>query len=148
MADRRCSFCGAWERLRANGLHPHTGGDPAICRNCASTALAALDPEYRARLEGKILSLDTHSFNTAPGYWMNETSGVLRPAIEAYLRGNDELTPEHLAAFRAYLRQWIAAPAWQGETVDLLRATIDAIRCRGDIAAWLHVAEQEGIDPL
>jgi hypothetical protein len=28
---------------------------------------------------------------SAPGYWMNETSGVLRPAIEAYLN-HDELT--------------------------------------------------------
>lgn len=48
-----------------------------------------------------------------PGYWMNETSGVLRPAIEAYLAGGP-LAAEHVGAMRAYLRQWIFATAWLG----------------------------------
>ena len=39
-------------------------------------------------------------------YWMYETSGVLRPAIEAYFSGL--MTDQHIAAMRAYLRQWIA----------------------------------------
>lgn len=43
----------------------------------------------------------------APGYWMHETTGVLRPAIEAYLsRSLDphspEMTPEQIAAVRGY----------------------------------------------
>lgn len=43
---------------------------------------------------------------TGPGYWMNETSGVLRPAVEAYLNGT-EMTPGQIVAMRGYLRQWV-----------------------------------------
>jgi hypothetical protein len=39
-----------------------------------------------------------------PGYWMYETSGVLRPAVEAYLAGGP-LSEAHIAALCAYLRQ-------------------------------------------
>ena len=42
----------------------------------------------------------------APGYWMNETSGVLRPAVEAYLF-HEDLSHEHIATLRAYFRQWV-----------------------------------------
>lgn len=35
------------------------------------------------------------SVDGAPGYWMNETSGVLRPAVKAYLE-HDELTGQAL----------------------------------------------------
>lgn len=82
-----------------------------------------------------------------PGYWMNETSGVLRPAVEAYLR-NETMTPEHIAAMRAYLRQWIMAPAWMGPEVDELRASLDGLTTRGAITAWLDQAMDAGIDPL
>lgn len=82
-----------------------------------------------------------------PGYWMNETSGVLRQAVQAYLSG-DEMTPDHIAAMRAYLRQWIDSPAWFGPAVPGLRATIDDLTSRGAIRMWLAVAERDGIDPL
>ncbi|UEM11939.1 hypothetical protein J4G43_047120 [Bradyrhizobium barranii subsp. barranii] len=32
-----------------------------------------------------------------PGYWMHETSGALRSAVEAYLGGRP-MTDEHIAA--------------------------------------------------
>lgn len=63
-----------------------------------------------------------------PGYWEHETSGVLRPAVTAYLRG-DAMTPDHVAAMRAYLRQWIAG-GWvsaDGEVAEL-RASVDRER--------------------
>jgi hypothetical protein len=83
----------------------------------------------------------------APGYWMHETSGVLRPAVTAYL--NDEpLTGEHVAALRAYLRQWIFAPMWRGEVVEELRGGIDSLTSRQAISDWLWRAQDEGIDPL
>jgi hypothetical protein len=82
-----------------------------------------------------------------PGYWMNETSGVLRPAIVAYLEG-DELTPAEIAAIRAYLRQWIMAPAWAGPAVEELRREVDELTSRQAIKAWLDHALNEGIDPL
>ena len=83
----------------------------------------------------------------APGYWMDETTGVLRPAVEAYLHG-EPMTAAHLAAMRAYLRQWIAAPVWAGDRVELLRATVDDITCRQGLDLWLDAAMKEGIDPL
>jgi hypothetical protein len=82
-----------------------------------------------------------------PAYWMNETSGVLRPAVEAYLSGG-EMSPEHVAAMRAYLRQWIAGPLWEGEKVEELRRSIDGLTSRAAISAWIWAAVREGIDPL
>jgi hypothetical protein len=83
----------------------------------------------------------------APGFWMHETSGVLRPAVEAYLHGH-ELQPEQIAALRAYLRQWIFAPAWKGEEIDQLRGGIDGLTTRAAIDAWVDQAVEIGIDPL
>ena len=82
-----------------------------------------------------------------PGYWMHETSGVLRPAVEAYLE-NKELSGEQIAALRAYLRQWIAAPVWHGEDIERLRARIDGLISREAIEAWLFDAEERDIDPI
>jgi hypothetical protein len=82
-----------------------------------------------------------------PGYWMNETSGVLRPAVEAYLYG-DPMTDAQIVVVRAYLRQWIGAPAWQGPMIDVLRASVERIVIRSDIDRWVRLAEQEGIDPF
>ena len=81
-----------------------------------------------------------------PGYWMNETSGVLRPAVEAYLH-NEPLSPEHIAGLRAYLRQWIEAEGWAGD-LSLLRATVGSLSNRREIDRWLAVAWKLGIDPL
>ena len=84
----------------------------------------------------------------APGYWMHETSGVLRPAIEAYLCQDPILSAENIAAIRAYLRQWIASPVWRGPGVEHLRARVDGLTTRRAIDAWLTDALDAGIDPL
>lgn len=80
------------------------------------------------------------------GYWMNETSGVLRPAIEAYLTGGDMKT-EHIVAMRAYLRQWINGD-FQGWRVAELRREVDLLTNRAEITRWLAHAADLGIDPL
>lgn len=85
--------------------------------------------------------------SACPGYWMRETSGVLRPAVEAYLTGG-ELSAEHVAALRAYLRQWIACDWWMGDELPLLRERIDGLTSREAIRAWLDDALDMGIDPL
>jgi hypothetical protein len=82
-----------------------------------------------------------------PGFWMNETSGVLRPAVEAYLQG-DEITPAEIAAMRAYLRQWIEGDGFQGEDIEELRRQVDGLTDRQSITAWLDKAIDAGIDPL
>ena len=84
---------------------------------------------------------------TAPGYWMHETSGVLRPAITAYLEGKG-MTPRQIAAMRAYLRQWIAAPGRTGPQITTLRERVGGLDTRKAITRWLNLAEEEGIDPL
>jgi len=92
----------------------------------------------------------------APGYWMYETSGVLRPAVEAYLAGG-AMTPEQIAAMRAYLRQWINSPCWdqnlyatEGGPAALaaMRQLAACLTSRVMIEAWLAGAESIGMDPL
>lgn len=83
---------------------------------------------------------------TDPGYWQNETSGVLAPVVRAYLCG-DHLTARDVAVMRAYLRQWMEGP-WQGPLVDELRHKIDEILDRDGIARWLMLAAEAEIDPL
>lgn len=82
-----------------------------------------------------------------PGYWMHETTGVLRPAVLTYLSG-EPMNVEQVAAMRAYLRQWIADPRWRGARVPELRARIDFLVSREAIEEWLDIAMEEGIDPL
>ena len=60
----------------------------------------------------------------APGYWMAESTGVLRPAVEAYLHG-EPLTQAQITALRAYFRQWIFAD-WPGD-VEALRRLVDSV---------------------
>lgn len=91
-----------------------------------------------------------------PGYWINETSGVLRPAVEAYLAG-DPLSDVEIAALRAYFRQWITSSVWDANPyVDVdttawlagLRAGIDGLTSRKAIEDWLDEAVAGGMDPL
>ena len=84
---------------------------------------------------------------TAPGYWMDEQSGVLRPAVEAYLRG-EQMTSEQIDAMRAYLRQWIMLGDWRGPLVDVLQSMVNDIWTQTDIGRWLALADDANIDPL
>jgi len=82
----------------------------------------------------------------APGYWMNETSGVLYDAVEHYIN-LQPLSPADLDVMRAYLRQWMEGD-FQGPESDGLRNTIDAIVDRASLQAWMERAVDAGIDPL
>lgn len=83
----------------------------------------------------------------ARGYWMNETTGVLRPAVEHYLR-SEPMSPSDFAAMRAYLRQWIDGP-WQGpDELHALRAGVNQLTSREAIDDWIELANELGIDPL
>lgn len=81
-----------------------------------------------------------------PGYWMYESTGVLRPVIEKYL-GRETLTRSDIGVMRAYLRQWINGP-WLGDDIEALRAAISELSTREQIDAWLDQALDLGIDPL
>jgi hypothetical protein len=91
-----------------------------------------------------------------PGYWMWETTGVLRPVVEAYLGGGD-LSAEQIAILRAYLRQWIGSPVWDENPhagaeehawLAGMRAAVDGLTSRAAIAVWLDQAIRMGADPL
>jgi len=82
-----------------------------------------------------------------PGYWMHETSGALRPAVEAYLH-HRPMTGAHIAAMRAYCRQWIAADGFVGPDIESLRRGVDGIQDRASLRQWLLAAMAAGCDPL
>ena len=54
---------------------------------------------------------------------------------------------DQIAALRAYLRQWIAAP-WIGPGIERLRTKVDRLQSREAIEDWLGDALAEDIDPL
>lgn len=83
---------------------------------------------------------------TTPHYWMHETSGVLRPAVEAFLAGSS-MTDNQIGAMRAYLRQWMAGP-WAGDGIAELRSRIDTITDRSSLSSWINAAAAIDIDPL
>ena len=83
----------------------------------------------------------------APGYWMYEVSGILRPVIERYLRG-ERLDTGEIATMRAYLRQWIFARGFRGPEIDALRARIDCLTTQEAIRVWIADADDACADPL
>lgn len=93
---------------------------------------------------------------TGPFYWRDETSGALRPAVEAYLRGLP-LGATEIDALRAYFRQWIFAEVWDRNPhanaddrahLTQLRREVDDLKDRASIDRWLDAAGDEGHDPL
>ena len=46
-----------------------------------------------------------------PGYWMHETSGILKPVIHRYLN-REPLDASDYQIMRAYLKQWVSCGAW------------------------------------
>jgi hypothetical protein len=85
---------------------------------------------------------------------MNETSGALRPVIEAYLFGKPMSEPQILL-MQAYLRQWIGASAYDEHAgaaerawLAEMRARVDQLTSREAIDRWLDDAMEQNIDPL
>jgi hypothetical protein len=80
-------------------------------------------------------------------FWMYETSGVLRPAVRAYLKGKP-MTARDIAAIRTYLRVWVFAPELDGDSVEALRQTVDGLASRKAIEDWLATARKDWVSPL
>jgi hypothetical protein len=82
-----------------------------------------------------------------PGYWMYETTGVLKPAVHRYLH-RKPLEAHHIAALRAYFRQWMEGDwDWAPEIAELT-IDVDTLHSREAIDDWYHRAIAAGIDPL
>jgi hypothetical protein len=93
-----------------------------------------------------------HSAPEAPHYWQYETGGELRPAVQAYLNG-DELTIRQCMLIRAYLRQWVNSPVWDRnphgcEALHGLREKAGSIASVADIDACIAMLVHAGMDPL
>jgi hypothetical protein len=88
----------------------------------------------------------SHS-HSDPDFWMYETSGVLRPAVRAYLSGR-RMTAKNIAAIRTYLRLWVFAPEFDGHGVEALRQTVDGLASREAIEDWLATARKDWVSPL
>jgi hypothetical protein len=92
--------------------------------------------------------VELYEGRNAPGYWRYETSGVLAPAVEAYIKG-EALTHGQVMLMKMYLRQWIMAPCWRGDAeLEDLRWSVELIQTQQDIRNWLWRAMDEGHDPL
>lgn len=84
----------------------------------------------------------------APKYWMYETSGVLKPVIEAFLAGT-LLTPAQVRLMQSYLYQWVNSPVWAPDgAVEALRLRVAAIKTHRDVVAAIDISVQLGMDPL
>jgi hypothetical protein len=79
--------------------------------------------------------------------WMYETSGLMRPAVKAYVKGKP-MTAKDIAAMRIYLRVWIFAPEFVGDGVEALRKEVDGLNSREAIEDWIALARKEWISPV
>jgi hypothetical protein len=79
--------------------------------------------------------------------WMYDASGLVRPAVTAYLTGKP-MTAKNIAAMRAYLKVWIFSPEFVGDGVEALRQTVDGLTNRTAIDGWLAMARREWISPV
>lgn len=94
---------------------------------------------------------DSYGLNDPPGYWPYEATGLLRPSVEKYLRG-EELSETDISNLRDYIRQWIMSPVWDKsvEATALnqpLRNMVDSLTTRAQIDLWTARALDLGIDP-
>ena len=93
----------------------------------------------------------------APRYWKYEQSGLVALAVAAFIEAPMSLNESDLAIMRAYVKQWIDSPAWDGNphadehglaVLKALRVEAPRIRTPRDLVWWLAVATREGFDPL
>jgi hypothetical protein len=81
-----------------------------------------------------------------PGFWMHETSGVLRPVVEKFIHGG-VLSLAEIVTMRAYLRQWMEGD-FLGPEIEDLRAMVECIVDMPTLRRWINAAVIAGIDPL
>jgi hypothetical protein len=83
-----------------------------------------------------------------PHFWMTEQSGLLEPAVEAYLNG-EALSPAELDLIKQYLRQYIERAMMSGEANRgaLLRRA-EALRNSRDIERFADELSEYGVEPF
>lgn len=92
-----------------------------------------------------------------PKYWMQETSGILKPVIEKLLTAPADLTERDIAILRMYFQQWVDSPAWDAnphenersrQALAELRSKARTLKTFREVKDWIATATREGMDPL
>lgn len=84
-----------------------------------------------------------------PLYWRDEQTGEMAEAVQGYLnhlRDKTELCPRHLELMIDYCQAWAECPAFRVSRRFMNQAT--NMKTSDDLHRWLHLALEEGIDPL
>ncbi len=86
-----------------------------------------------------------------PLYWMNEETGKMRAAVQAFLQdgmGGATMSLEHFNLLQAYLVYVVEAPCWKGIPVAEIVEAIDKATNAKELSAVIHRCLDFGIDPL
>ncbi|GAC1383843.1 MAG: hypothetical protein NVSMB42_01060 [Herpetosiphon sp.] len=81
-----------------------------------------------------------------PRFWMEETTGTLAEAVEAYLNGERLRLPQ-LAVIKIYLKQFVERAVLTGDAkIPLLHSKIDRIKTAGDVANFADEVAELGAE--
>jgi hypothetical protein len=81
---------------------------------------------------------------TPPRFWMEETTGVLNEAVDAYMNG-ERLSPSQIDVIKIYLRQFIERAKLAGAANRrLLLSKIDKIKKGSDIERFADELSEYG----
>lgn len=81
-----------------------------------------------------------------PRFWMEETTGALSEAVDAYMNG-ERLSAEHLQRIKLYLRQFIERAMLTPEANrKLLLSKIDKLKTTGDIESYADEVSEYGAE--
>ncbi|MBC8078417.1 MAG: hypothetical protein H7Y32_20230 [Chloroflexales bacterium] len=83
-----------------------------------------------------------------PRFWMEETTGVLAQAVNAYIDG-ERLEPKQIELLRLYLQQYIERVVLAGDVNrKLLLAQLPKLRSARNIESFAEEIAEMGIEPF
>lgn len=83
---------------------------------------------------------------TPPRFWMEETSGALNEAVDAYMNG-EKLTTEQLNVIKLYLRQYIERAVLSSDAnKKLLLSKIDKLKTTADVERYADEISEYGAE--
>ena len=81
-----------------------------------------------------------------PRFWMEEQTGVLEDAVQAYMEG-ERLKSNQLRAIKSYLKQFVERAPLAGDAkVHLLQQRIDRIKTTRDVEAFADELAEYGAE--
>jgi hypothetical protein len=89
-----------------------------------------------------------YPFNVSPPprFWMEETTGALNEAVDAYMNG-ERLTAAHLNLIKLYLRQYVERALLSGEANKrLLLSKIDKLKTTADVERYADELSEYGAE--